>query len=275
MSVIQAVVLAIIQGLTEFLPISSSGHLITIPWLVGWKEHSLTFDVMLHAGTLVAILAYFWSDWASLLKGTVKDLRTGSYWKGTDSRLVTLILLATIPGGLAGMKLENKVEGLFRTEYLGIAIVMIGVGTILLITDRIGRKARQVEKVGVADAVIVGISQAFALFPGVSRSGATITAGLFAGLTREAAARLSFLLATPIILGASLKKLAEISVAVLHHKPLEDPVHILLIGFLVSAVVGYAAIAWLLGYLRRGSMLPFVLYRAAFGLLIIAVLFLR
>jgi undecaprenyl-diphosphatase len=265
-------VLGAVQGLTEFLPVSSSGHLLILPWILGWKDaSSLTFDVILHAGTLVAILAYFWQDWKQLLGGSLLDIKNGRFGKNRDSKLLLLLILGSIPAGIAGLKFENVIEDQFRTMYLGVAAVMIGMGILLYVSDRLGRKQRPVDNVGTMDAVAIGLSQALALFPGVSRSGATMTAGLLAGLTREAAARFSFLLATPVILGASLDKLLKLAVHIARHQPLDAPVSMMLVGFIASAVFGYAAIAGLLQYLRKNSMLPFVIYRVAFGLAIIAV----
>jgi len=275
-SILHAIVLAIVQGVTEFLPISSSGHLLILPWMLHWKDSSsLTFDVMLHTGTLVAILAYFRNDWKKLVLGSVRDLRAGEFGRKLDSRLLLLIVLASVPAGIAGVKLDKMIENGFRTMYLGVAAVMIAMGLLLYFADRFGRKERLVEKIGVRDAILIGFSQALALFPGVSRSGATITAGMFAGLTREASARFSFLLATPVILGASLLKLLELGVHVAKHQPLDTPVSMMLVGFVVSAVVGYLAVAGLLRFLRSNSMLPFVIYRIVFGLLIAAVYFIR
>ncbi|HEY3298388.1 MAG TPA: undecaprenyl-diphosphate phosphatase, partial [Armatimonadota bacterium] len=251
MSILHAIVLAVVQGVTEFLPISSSGHLIVLPWIFHWKDSSsLTFDVMLHAGTLVAILAYFWNDWKRLILGSLVDLRNREFGKNLNSRMILLIILGSVPAGIAGVKLDKMVENGFRTMYLGVAAVMIAMGLLLYCADRFGRKERSVEKVGVRDAILIGVSQALALFPGVSRSGATITAGMFTGLTREASARFSFLLATPVILGASLIKLLEVVVHAAKHMPLDAPVSMMLVGFAVSAIVGYLAVAGLLRFLR-------------------------
>jgi undecaprenyl-diphosphatase len=154
--------------------------------------------------------------------------------------------------------------------FLGVGIMMIVMALVLFVADRIGKKVRSVEKIEGRDAVIIGLAQALALFPGVSRSGSTITAGLFTGLSREAAARFSFLLATPIILGAALLKIMEVAKLLLHHEPLDAPLSMMAVGFVVSAVVGYAAISGLLKYIKRGSMLPFVVYRVLFGIAVIA-----
>lgn len=276
MTIFQAVILGIVQGLTEFLPVSSSGHLLIIPWFLGWHNaSSLTFDVMLHAGTGLAVLVYFWYDWKKIIRGSLKDLKAGRFGREINSRLLVLIILGSIPAGLVGVKFDDVIETKFRTMYLAVAVVMIAMGLLLYAADRLGRKKRPVEDVKAPDAAIIGVAQALALFPGVSRSGATITAGMFAGLTREAAARFSFLLATPVVLGAALYKMLKLASHVAHHQPLDAPISMMLIGLVVSAVVGYLAIASLLQYLRRGSMLPFAIYRLAFGLLIIAVFFVK
>lgn len=276
MSILHAIVLAIVQGVTEFLPISSSGHLLILPWMLHWRDSSsLTFDVMLHAGTLVAILIYFWSDLKRILTGSLMDMRKGRFGKSPDSRLLLLIVLGSIPTGIVGVKFDKIIENNFRTMYLGVAAVMIVVGIILYMSDKYGKKQHSVEKLSVRDALVIGLAQSLALFPGVSRSGATITAGLFTGLTREASARFSFLLATPVILGASLIKLQELGTQAMKHQPLDAPVSMLLVGFVVSALMGYISIAVLLKFLRSNSMLAFILYRLVFGLSIIAVYFMR
>lgn len=275
MSILKAVILGIIQGLTEFLPVSSSGHLVVIPWLFGWKEHTLSFDVMLHAGTLVAVLAYFWSDWRRILGGTISEARNGQLWKGKQSHLLGMILIASIPAGVAGVILEKTFEAKFRTAYLGIALMMIGMGLLLWIADAYGRKKQSEESVGIGSAIGIGCAQMLALFPGVSRSGATITAGLAAGLTRKGAARFSFLLSTPIIFGAALLNLMKMAMMLLKHKPLEDPISTLIVGFIVSAVTGYMAIAWMISWLQKKSMSPFIIYRFLFGLVVIAIYFVR
>lgn len=269
MTVFHAIALGIVQGITEFLPISSSGHLLILPWLFHWNESSLSFDVALHTGTLVAMLAYFWSDWRAILAGSMNDLRDDRFGKRLNSKLLLFIVLGSIPAGIAGIKYEHVIEDQFRAMYLGVAVAMMALGVLLYLADILGRKQRSVNSVGVWDAIVIGCSQALALFPGVSRSGATITAGLFAGLNREAAARFSFLLATPIIFGAAALKLAETAKQIAHHQPLDSPISLLLIGLAVSAIVGYAVIAWLLSYIKRHSMLPFVIYRILFGLMVI------
>lgn len=269
MTLIQAIVLAIVQGVTEFLPISSTAHLVLVPWLMQWKDQGLTFDVALHAGTLVAVLAYFAREWlamaASLFGGA------GAGMPGVDRQMLGIILAATVPGGLAGYFLESYAESAFRSPVL-IAVMLMAVAGLMWIADRRRTLTRSADSITLADGLIIGLAQALAVIPGTSRSGITIAAGLFRNLTREAAARFSFMLATPIIGGAALKKGLEIWQQGL--PPGFTPADFL-VGVAVSAVTGYAAIWFLLRYLQVRTLKIFVVYRLALGGIILAVEFLR
>ena len=217
MSLLQVIVLAIVQGLTEFLPISSTAHLILVPWLLGWQDQGLTFDIALHAGTLLAVLTYFAREWWALLTVTLERLARGD-WRlagtgaiaegplaGYDSRLLLILAVSTIPAGLAGLFLENHAESVFRSPVL-IALMLMAVAGLMWLADSRAQLVRKLESIGFADGLVIGAAQAMAVIPGTSRAGITITAGLFRNLSREAAARFSFLLATPVIGGAALKK---------------------------------------------------------------------
>src|SRR3989337_1953389 len=193
MSLFQAIVLAVVQGLTEFLPISSTAHLILVPWLLGWHDPGLAYDVALHAGTLLALLVYFARDWMAMARGLLFGSATVA--DQAQRRLLGLIGLATVPGALAGYFLEHYAESVFRTPAL-VAAALIGVALLMWMADRRSTLVRKMETVGFADAALIGAAQAVAIVPGTSRSGITIAAGLFRNLTRESAARLSFLLAT-------------------------------------------------------------------------------
>ena len=278
---IQALILGIVQGLTEFLPISSSAHLVIIPWLLGWNGqavNSLSFDVALHMGTLIAVLAYFWQDWWNMIRGGL-TWATSRRDPDGQARMLAYILVGTIPGVIAGLALESRIDDWFHSPDVnqratGIVIIscmMIALALVLFAAERLARHLRQMKDMDWRTALGVGFAQALAVIPGVSRSGSTITAGLFANLTRETAARFSFLLGTPIILGSGVKKAYDAVKA--GGIPSGEQVGFVL-GFVAALVVGYLTIAVLLRYLQRNSTMPFVVYRLIVGvLLILLVLF--
>lgn len=252
----QALLLGILQGLTEFLPISSSAHLILLPWFFQWNNpllDSLPFDVALHAGTLLAILWYFWRDWLELVGGFFRILikrKAGDF----QERLVLYIILATIPAGIAGFLMEKTIESTFRNPAL-ITLPLILVSFLMVYAERRNRLSRTLETITLKDAMVIGLAQAVALLPGVSRSGITITTGLFRGYRREAATRFSFLLSTPAIAGATVLQSRHLfSIG-------EGDWLLIAIGFVSSAVVGYLAIAFLMRYLRGHTLNLFVGYR--------------
>jgi undecaprenyl-diphosphatase len=265
MPLYQAIVLAIVQGLTEFLPISSTAHLTLFPWLLGWKDPGLTFDIALHAGTLVAVLVYFWRYWLEMF-GTLVD-RDWSGDSGLDlsRRLLGFLVVATIPAGLAGWLFESAAEEQLRSPII-IGVALVVVGLLMWAGERAGSRQHVLQQVGFVDSVLVGVAQAFAVIPGVSRSGATMTAGLFRGMKRETAARFSFLLSTPIIAGAALKKGLEIRHTGLPH----EMVLPFVVGIIVAALVGYLVIAVLIRYLERRTFAVFIVYRLALGVLVLA-----
>lgn len=251
-----------VQGLGEFLPISSSAHLVLIPWLFRWQDPGLTFDIALHIGTLIAVAIYFWKDWLTLVTKGLTDVRSA------EGRLFWYLVLATIPGALAGFLLEEKAETVFR-EPMVIATMLIFLGVLLYWADRKSAKDIEVNRITLKTALFIGLSQALAIIPGVSRSGITMTMGLLMGLTREGAARFSFLLATPIIFGAALVKLPQI---------LSNPSGItvdFMIGILVSFVTGILSIGILLRYIQTGNFLPFAWYRFILGSLVIVIVMIR
>jgi undecaprenyl-diphosphatase len=267
----QAIVLGIVQGLGEFLPISSSAHLVVTPWLLGWPDPGLAFDVALHVGTLAAVLYAFAGDWARIIMAAFQGLFRGRPFEG-DARMLWLLALASVPGGIAGLALEDYADTTFRSPLL-IAATMAGVGTVLLLADR--RAARLADGAGThdalhvttRDALLIGCAQALAIVPGVSRSGSTISMALFLGYRREEAARFSFLLATPITLGAALHKVPHLLGA--------SNGHIVLLGIVISAVVGLLAIRVLLAYVRTRDYRPFVYYRWAFAAMLVVVYLVR
>ena len=271
--VFQAILIGVLQGLTEFIPISSSAHLELAPWIAGWQEGgligSLAFDVFLHLGTLAALLVYFRRDWVRLARAFFASLGERRSGGDPDRRLAWLLALATVPAAVIGFVGEDFVDEVLHggsdTVRLAIAGFLVIGALGLLAADRWGRRERDLGQVGVATALVVGFSQALALLPGISRSGATITAGLAMGLTRESAARFSFLLATPITLGAGLygsrNLLAEA------HTGSEW----LAIGsgFVAAAVAGLLAIGFLLAWLRSRSVAVFSIYRIGFAALVV------
>ncbi|MFZ0821896.1 MAG: undecaprenyl-diphosphate phosphatase [Candidatus Acidiferrales bacterium] len=276
MSIFQAIVLAVVQGLTEFLPISSSAHLALIPWFAGWKNPGLAFEVALHAGTLVAVVLYFLRDWYELILAGI-GIRAAAGMSNDDfawkRRLFWFIVVATIPGAIAGLLLEKLIE-----ERLGqpvsIAVAMLVAGLVMWWVDRTASLQRNPSEIKLGDSLIVGTAQSLALIPGVSRSGSTIVAGLWRGLTRQAAARFSFLLSTPIIAGAALVELPKV-IQMHRTGTLDMSLSTLFIAIAVSGLVGYAVIAFFLRYLQTRTLKVFVVYRVALGILILLFVFLH
>lgn len=256
----QAIALGVLQGLAEFLPISSSAHLVLAPWLFGWEDPGLTVDVALHLGTLAALLFFFWRDWFDLI-------RTGFGGRGDAPRQrLWLIGLASVPGAVVGILLEEAAEGALRAPLL-IAATLAGAGLLLYLSDRYAAKNRTTLHMTVREALLLGCAQACAIIPGVSRSGATITAARVLGYDRAAAARLSFLLAAPITAGAAAYSL--------RHVGAEDLTLPFFLGIAVSAVVGMLAIRFLLRYVARADYRPFVWYRFVLAFVVVVVFLLR
>lgn len=252
---IRDVILGIIQGLTEFLPVSSSAHLAIIPWLFGWHDPGLAFDVALHLGTLLALLIYYRQDWLAMIVSVFKGGRE-------ERRLLLLLIVASIPGAVFGLLFEKQAETVFRSPLL-IAGMMTALGLLLWVFDRSRKLRRTVGDITLRDALLVGLSQAFAIIPGVSRSGVTITTALALRVRRDDAANFSFLMATPIIAGAGLIKAHELVKSGLDSA--------LAAGFIASAVFGLLAISMLINYVRARSYQPFVWYRIAFAVVVIIV----
>ncbi len=276
MSLFQAAVLGIVQGLTEFLPISSTAHLVLFPWFFGWSDPGLVFDVALHLGTLIALIAVFAREMVRMARAVVRSLFAIARLRPNhmarlrldvpaalvepDVRLGWAILLGTVPAGGAGLLFESQVETVLRNP-LVIAGAMILFGLLLGWSDRVGPKRLPISAVTIARGVGVGFAQALALIPGVSRSGVTITAGLLLGLEREAAARFAFLLSAPII--AAGGSLSTMRLAAIGFPPgMESP---FLVGFVAAAVSGFLCIKYLLRFLQRHSVAPFVWYRLVLG----------
>lgn len=282
MSWLEAIVLGLTQGLTEFLPISSSGHLIIVPWLFGWESPGVAFDAALHLGTLFAVFTYFWNDLLEMVKSvpTILRKRTALLHAGAPdedddtfyARLGLLLIIGSIPGAIAGLAFESKIDDLFHPEsnedraIVAIAILLAVFGVVLWLADRYGRENRVLRSVRLPDTLVVGIAQALALMPGTSRSGVTLTVGLFRGFTRADAARFSFLLGIPLIAGAGLKGVADI----LQADPTGAEVGKMLVGVATSAISGFITIRFLLRYLQTSTVGIFVVYRLIAAVVLIA-----
>lgn len=276
MPLLHALILALVQALTEFLPVSSTAHLILTPWLLGWEDHGLLFDIALHLGTLVAVLLYFAKTWIRLAFLAIGR----EVWKPApgevdhdlyeNPRLMWLLVAATFPAGIAGLLLKDYVETVFRSPAV-IGVMLIVVGLLIAAVERRGGLVRDLDNISFRDAMTVGCAQALALIPGTSRSGITITAAMFLGVTRHSAARFSFLLSTPIILGAGLKAFLD----AMEQGGIPAEMHqAFVVGVVASAVFGYAVIAFFLRYLQRATLRVFVYYRVILGIVVLAVTFL-
>jgi undecaprenyl-diphosphatase len=283
-SVWQAIVLGVVQGLTEFLPVSSSAHLIIVPWLLGWESPGLAFDSALHLGTLTAVLVYFWNDLLAMALAFPRAIqRPAAVLRSRDPadlmpRLALLIVIGTVPGAVIGLAVENFIDGAYHpgglapdTVIVAVACALIALALLLLLAERVARHVRRLDSLTVRDAVVIGLAQAGALIPGVSRSGATITAGLFRGLTRADAARFSFLLGTPIVAAAGAKGLLDVLSSGLDTGQLG----VFAIGLATSAIAGFGAIWGLLRYLQRASTVVFIIYRIVLGLVLLALVVVR
>lgn len=259
-TVAQALVMGIVQGLTEFLPVSSSGHLIIVPFLFGWHDpfiDSLAFSVMLHIGTLLALLIYFWADWIRLVPAGLAVLRDRSFRNDPDRRLAWLLLAATIPAAIVGFLFSDIIESNVREVGL-VALTLVVGGGILWLADRRGGRAKGVGDVSFPVAIGIGVAQALALVPGISRSGISISAARFAGLDREAAARFSFLMATPVTAGAAIFEARKLVTGEAGVDVSSEP---LVVGMVAAFVSGMLAIGVLLRYVRTRSLNVFVWYR--------------
>jgi undecaprenyl-diphosphatase len=270
MPLIQAIVLAVVQGLTEFLPVSSTAHLILFPWLLHWTDPGEAFDVALHAGTLVAVLLYFFKDWWTLLicgLGGKYPAIAPVEEVAQHKRLFWYMVVGTIPGAILGKLFDKQIEEHLRLPMI-IGVSMVVVALIMWWADSKANLTRKIEQSNLGDAITIGTAQAVALWPGVSRSGITITAGLFRNFTREAATRFSFILSAPLIAGAVASKLPAL---IKMHKAgaLDLPVSTLAISILVSGITGYLVIAFFLRYLQTRTLKVFIVYRLVFGIIVL------
>jgi undecaprenyl-diphosphatase len=262
MDFFQAFWLAVIQGFTEFLPVSSSGHLALVPSIFGWTDQGLAFDVSVHVGTLLAALSYFRGDLKLILRDWVVSVTGGD--STAYSKQAWSIIFASVPVGVVGLLFEPVISSIFRSPVC-IALATIGFGIVLWLADRLGKRQRDVGEITWKDVLIIGLVQVLALIPGTSRSGVTISAGLAMGLTRQAAARFSFLLAIPVIFMAGLWQVLKMVSGL-------EAVNwsILIFGSMTSALVAFVCIHFFLRYLERFSLMPFVIYRLALGIILLA-----
>ncbi len=266
LTLVQSIILGIVQGLTEFAPVSSSAHLVLVPWLLRWTEPSLAFDTILHLGTLVAVFLYFSADLWRLALAWLHSLRP-PFQRDPEARLAWFLLLATIPGAAAGYFLKDWFERMFQAP-LAVGIFLLVTAGLLTLADQFGRRTEAGYPRTPWQALLIGIAQAVAIAPGISRSGATISTGMLLGLSRTSAARFSFLLSVPIILGAG----ASQTLSLMRHGGMSDgQAPLLLVGFVAAAISGYLCIRFLMAYLNSHSLRVFAGYCLLVGLLAIVV----
>jgi undecaprenyl-diphosphatase len=276
MSLIHAILMALVQALTEFLPVSSTAHLILFPWLLHWQDPGLAFDVALHAGTLVALVMYFFKDWLTLIVcglGGKYPANAPGEEVAQHRRMFWYMVLGTIPAGIAGVLFHHQIEETLRQpKIVGVSLVIVAL--LMWWADSRTNLSRKLEESNLGDAAAIGTAQALALWPGVSRSGITITTGLFRGLTRAAATRFSFILSVPAIAGAVVMELPKL---IKMHKAggLDLPLSTLAVSIVVSGVAGYFVIAFFLRYLQTRTLKVFVVYRLVFGIIVLLLAFLQ
>jgi undecaprenyl-diphosphatase len=270
MSLLQALILGIVQGATEYIPVSSSAHLVLVPWLLGWPDAPFTFEVLVQWGTLVGVFVYFWRDLWDIARDMVLGLMRRQPLETPSARLGWYILLGTVPAVVFGFLLKDIFEAAFGAPVF-VAALLLGTAVILTAAERFGRRTRALRDFGWLDALIVGFWQVLALFPGISRSGATIGGAMLRGFNRPAAARFSFLLSVPALLGAGILAIADLLAA----GSLGADLPALAVGFAAAAVSGYLCIRWLLGYLQRHSLYVFAIYCTLFSLFNLLVALIR
>jgi len=263
MTILQALILGIIQGITEFLPVSSSGHLVIIPFLLGWdlpKEQIFPFDVLIQIGTLIAVIVFYWKDLTQIAHSMILGIKNKKPFNEIQARTGWLAILATIPASLAGLFLKEHIEDAF-THPAAAGALLIATAGIMAASEKIGKKSRNITTLNSLDAVVMGIFQAFSIFPGISRSGSTISGGLLKNLDRKTAGRFVFLMAIPIMGAAGLLSLFDL----IKIPNLSQFLPVMAVGFLTAGIVGFFAIRWLLGYITNHSLLPFAIYCLILG----------
>ena len=261
MDLLQSIILGAIQGITEFFPISSTAHLVLLPWFFSWTDQGLPFNVALHMGSLIAIIYYFWRDWILIIKEFLQSVLKGSFEGRPNGKTGLYLVIATVPGALAGLLFEEYAAGLLRHP-LSIAFSLSFFGVILYFSDRVSKKNKTVGEMNIVDCIIIGLSQALAIIPGVSRAGITITGAMFRNLNREEAAKFSFLLGAPLIAGAGVFEARHLEYSAVMSVPF-------IAGVLASAVFAFLAIKYLLRFVRKSSYTVFVIYRLGLAVLIV------
>jgi undecaprenyl-diphosphatase len=260
MNIIQAIVYGVVQGIGEFLPISSTAHLVLVPWLFKWNDPGVAFDVALHLGTATAVILFFFKDWLMLIHAGFREP------KSKNGKLFWLIVLATIPGGLFGVLLDKYMETFRNPALIGVMLIVMGI--VLYYADKKSMKKTKLEDIGMKRSIIVGVSQIFAIIPGVSRSGITMSTGRVLGIEREAIAKFTFLMSAPIILGDALYHAAKMGTV-----PVDKASF--LVAILTAAIVGFLSIRFLLDYLKNKGFGIFAVYRFALGAIVIVLYFIR
>lgn len=266
MNLFQALILGLVQGLTEYIPVSSTGHLVLVPWLLGWPDAPFTFEVLIQWGTLVGVFIYFWQDIWQIVTGVIQGLRQRRPLATFEAKLGWLVVMATIPAVVFGVIFKDFFESFFSAPiYVGVFIGLTSI--ILVIAERYGSRQRDLDSIGWLDALIIGLWQVAAMVPGVSRSGATITGGMLRSFDRPAAARFSFLMSIPALGGAGVVALKDL----LESGMIMAELPALIVGFVAAAISGYFCIRWLLSYLQGHSLYAFAIYRVILSLLVIVV----
>ena len=269
MSLLQAILLGIIQGLTEFLPISSSAHLVLVPYFLGWQipsDEGFIFNVLVQNGTLLAVIVYFWRDLVRIASAFVRSLLRGKPFADSDARMGWYLILATIPAGLFGLLVKDYVEAAFSSAVMTAVFLFVTAGLLLLV-ERIGKRSRALNEMNWKDALIIGGFQALSIFPGISRSGSTIAGGMARNFERPSAARFAFLMSIPVMLAAGLLE----TVSLFEMPDVGRLAPVILAGFVTAAIVGYLSIRWLIGYLMRHSLKAFAVYCIALAVVTLAV----
>lgn len=269
MTILQAFILGIVQGITEFLPISSSGHLVIIPYIFGWQiptEQIFPFDVLVQMGTLLAVIIYFWKDLIRLISAFIKSLANRHPFATPDARIGWYLIIATIPAVLGGLFLKDTVESLFHS-ITATAIFLFITAILLVGSELIGKQQKKLNQLSWLNALIIGIFQLLSIFPGVSRSGSTIAAGVFQNFKREDAARFSFLMSIPVMLGAGLISLSDL----VKIPNLTNFIPVLLVGFITAGIIGFISIHWLLRFLINHKLRVFAIYCALLSILLLII----
>ena len=273
MTIWQAFIMGIVQGITEFLPISSSGHLVITPYLLGWsikEEYIFTFDVLVQMGTLIAVILYFWKNLWKIIVSVIKGVIEKKPFASPDAKLGWLIVVATIPAVFGGLFLEDLVESAFHSVQIT-AVFLLVTALLLWVSERMSKQINQLENISTLDAFIIGCFQILAIFPGLSRSGSTIAGGILRKLKREEAAKFSFLMSIPVMLGAGVMSINDL----LEVPNLSEFLPVLLVGFITSGVVGFISIHWLLKFLNKNKLGLFSVYCVVVSIVTLAITFIR